>query len=32
MQPCKFIMLEALPYLSNGKIDYQTLHQQLEKN
>jgi amino acid adenylation domain-containing protein len=32
MQPCKFIVLESLPYLSNGKTDYQTLHQQLEKN
>jgi len=32
MQPCKFIVLESLPYLSNGKIDYQTVHQQLEKN
>jgi len=32
MQPCKFIILDSLPYLSNGKTDYQTLHQQLEKN
>jgi len=32
MHPCKFIVLESLPYLSNGKTDYQTLHQQLEKN
>ena len=32
MQPCKFIVLDSLPYLSNGKTDYQTLHQQLEKN
>ena len=32
MQPCKFIVLDSLPYLSNGKTDYQALHQQLEKN
>jgi amino acid adenylation domain-containing protein len=32
MQPCKFIVLDSLPYLSNGKIDYQTLLQQLENN
>ena len=32
MQPCKFIVLDSLPYLSNGKIDYQTLLQQLEIN
>ena len=32
MQPCKFIVLDSLPYLSNGKTDYQTLLQQLEKN
>lgn len=30
MQPCRFIVLESLPYLSNGKTDYQTLLQQLE--
>jgi acyl-coenzyme A synthetase/AMP-(fatty) acid ligase len=32
MQPCKFIVLDSLPYLSNGKTDYQTLLQQLENN
>ncbi len=32
MQPSKFIVLEALPYLSNGKTDYQKLHQLLENN
>jgi L-proline---[L-prolyl-carrier protein] ligase len=32
MQPCKFIVLDSLPYLSNGKTDYQLLRQQLEKN
>ena len=32
MQPCKFIVLDSLPYLANGKTDYQTLLQQLEKN
>ncbi|MDD5462365.1 MAG: amino acid adenylation domain-containing protein [Methylococcales bacterium] len=32
MQPCKFIELETLPYLSNGKTDYQELHRQLENN
>jgi len=32
MQPCKFIVLDSLPYLSNGKTDYQALLQQLEKN
>jgi len=31
MQPRQFIVLAALPYLANGKIDYQTLQQQLEK-
>ncbi|WP_031434673.1 amino acid adenylation domain-containing protein [Methylomarinum vadi] len=30
MHPCKFIVLETLPYLSNGKIDYQALKLQLE--
>ena len=25
MQPCKFIVLDSLPYLSNGKTDYQAL-------
>ena len=32
MQPCKFVVLDSLPYLANGKTDYQTLLQQLEKN
>jgi amino acid adenylation domain-containing protein len=32
MQPCKFAELEALPYLSNGKIDYLNLRRQLENN
>lgn len=31
MFPCKFIELDSLPYLNNGKIDYQTLQHQLEK-
>jgi amino acid adenylation domain-containing protein len=26
MQPCKYLQLEALPYLSNGKIDYLRLN------
>lgn len=26
MQPCKFIVLDALPCLSNGKTDYQAIH------
>jgi len=30
MQPCRFIVLDSLPYLSSGKTDYQTLLQQLE--
>jgi len=30
MHPCKFIVLESLPYLTNGKTDYQTLQKQLE--
>ncbi len=30
MQPCKFIELDALPMLSNGKIDYQTLQKKFE--
>jgi amino acid adenylation domain-containing protein len=32
MHPGKFIELESLPYLTNGKTDYRKLHQQLEKN
>ncbi|WP_305909386.1 amino acid adenylation domain-containing protein [Methylomarinum sp. Ch1-1] len=32
MHPCKFIVLESLPCLSNGKTDYQTLQQQLENS
>jgi len=31
MQPCQYIVLESLPYLNNGKMDYQTLQMQLEK-
>jgi acyl-coenzyme A synthetase/AMP-(fatty) acid ligase len=31
MQPCKYIALDSLPYLSNGKIDYQQLQKQMEK-
>lgn len=30
MHPCKYLVLEALPYLANGKIDYQALQNQLE--
>lgn len=30
MQPCKYQVLETMPYLANGKIDYQTLQHQLE--
>jgi acyl-coenzyme A synthetase/AMP-(fatty) acid ligase len=30
MYPCKFIVLQSLPYLSNGKTDYQALQKQLE--
>jgi len=30
MQPCKFIVLNALPYLTNGKTDYQQLQKQME--
>ncbi|MCX7096734.1 MAG: amino acid adenylation domain-containing protein [Methylococcales bacterium] len=32
MQPSKIIALDALPYLSNGKTDYQALLYLLEKN
>ena len=32
MQPCKFVVLDSLPCLSNGKTDYQKLHQLLENN
>ena len=32
MQPCKFIVLESLPYLSNGKTDYRILQKLLEPN
>ena len=31
MQPFKYKVLEALPYLENGKIDYQTLQNIVEK-
>jgi len=31
MQPCKYIVLDSIPYLSNGKMDYQLLHKQLEQ-
>lgn len=30
MQPCKFIVLEELPRLSNGKVDYQALQNLFE--
>lgn len=30
MQPVKFITIDTLPCLSNGKVDYQTLQKQLE--
>lgn len=30
MQPCKYLHLPSLPYLSNGKIDYQCLMEQLQ--
>ena len=31
MQPCKFLLLDSLPCLSNGKTDYLSLQQQLEQ-
>jgi len=31
MQPCKFIVMDSLPYLANRKTDYQQLQNQLEK-
>jgi len=31
MFPCKFTELDFLPYLANGKVDYQNLQRQLEK-
>ena len=31
MQPSKYIVLSSLPYLDNGKTDYQSLQKQLEK-
>lgn len=31
MQPCKFIEQDSLPYLANGKINYQQLQKQLEQ-
>ena len=30
MQPSKFIVIDTLPYLTNGKIDYQSLQTQME--
>ncbi len=30
MQPSRFIQLDSLPYLSNGKTDYQTLQDKFE--
>lgn len=30
MQPCKYIVVKSLPYLANGKTDYQALQKQLE--
>ena len=32
MYPCRFLALQKLPLLSNGKIDYQTLKKQLGKS
>ncbi len=31
MQPCKYLLLDTLPCLSNGKTDYLSLQQQLEQ-
>jgi hypothetical protein len=31
MHPCRYITLKSLPYLLNGKIDYPSLQQQIEK-
>jgi amino acid adenylation domain-containing protein len=31
MHPCRYITLKSLPYLLNGKIDYLSLQQQIEK-
>jgi amino acid adenylation domain-containing protein len=31
MQPCKYLVLDVLPYLTNGKTDYQTLQKRMEK-
>ncbi len=30
MQPCKYIVLESIPYLANGKTDYQSILKLLE--
>lgn len=30
MQPCRVLVLDALPFLSSGKLDYQSLEKQLE--
>lgn len=32
MHPCKFIVLESMPYLANGKTDYHALQKQLENS
>jgi len=32
MQPCKYIVLESIPYLANGKTDYQSILKQLENS
>lgn len=32
MQPCKFIVLDSLPVLSNGKTDYQAIQSLFDKN
>ena len=30
MQPCKFVVMEKLPYLSNGKINFTALEKELQ--
>jgi len=32
MHPCKFLLLDSLPYLANGKTDYLALQKQLESS